>query len=243
VNYVEHVEAVERESKALVAALRDGPLDVSVPSCPDWTLTELAQHVGEFTGFWTHVLCEGSGRPKTPYPAMPSESASAVAEWYRQLAAHLVRELWATGADTTIWTWVPDDESARFAARRCAHELAIHRFDMQLARGRPEPIEPALAADGIEEIFVMATALPEPTGRGEGETLHLHGTDRGDEWVLTLSPVGLEVDRHHAQADLAVQGHVSDLELLLYQRPTLGDVERLGEDAALEAWYRAFRFG
>jgi hypothetical protein len=36
---------------------------------------------------------------------------------------------------------------------------------------------------------------------------------------------------------------VSDLELLLYGRPTLGPVERFGDDTVLDGWYRTFHFG
>jgi hypothetical protein len=36
---------------------------------------------------------------------------------------------------------------------------------------------------------------------------------------------------------------VSDLELLLYRRPTLGEVERFGDAGVLDAWYREFSFG
>ncbi len=35
---------------------------------------------------------------------------------------------------------------------------------------------------------------------------------------------------------------MSDLELLLYQRPTLGDVQRFGDDAVLPAFHRVFTF-
>jgi uncharacterized protein (TIGR03083 family) len=224
------------------AALRGGPLEVPVPSCPDWTLTDLAKHVGEFTCFWTHVLCEGTGHPKTPFPDMPVGTAPEVADWYRRLAEDLVRELWATAPDTTVWTWVPDDKSARFTARRCANELAVHRFDSQLARGRPEPIESALAADGIDEIVVMVDALP-AMHQGNGETLYLAGTDRADDWLFTLTPKGLEVNRHKVPADLTLRGAVSDLELLLYQRPTLGGVEILGDRSVLDVWHSTFTFG
>lgn len=243
VEYAQHIEAVKRETLAMVAVLREGPLDAPVPSCPEWTVADLAKHVGEFTGFWTHVLCEGTGRPKAPFSDMPSGSASAVSDWYEDLGVHLVTELQATSPDTTIWTWVPDDRSARFAARRCANELAVHRYDLQLARGRPQPIESGLATDGIEEIFVMMSAWTGPTSRGHGETLHLHSIDRGDEWQLSLTPEGLDVDRRPAEADLVLRGKVSDLELLLYQRPTLDEVEHFGDETVLEVWNGAFTFG
>jgi uncharacterized protein (TIGR03083 family) len=242
--YGRHIESVERETGAFAAALR-GPLDAPVPTCPDWTLADLAEHAGGFTGFWTHVLCEGTGRAKTPFSQQPP--GPGVADWYQELAGHLVAELRATAGDTEVWTWAPDDHSAGFVARRVAHELSVHRFDAQLARGHADPIEAGLAADGIEEIFMMIV-VSKGLGRGEGgrdegQTLHLHGTDRGDEWLVALTPEGLKVERRHGKGDLALRGAVSDLELVLYQRPPLGDVERFGDSDALAAWYRAFTFG
>jgi hypothetical protein len=119
----------------------------------------------------------------------------------------------------------------------------VHRLDAESSRGTPQPLDPALAADGIEEIFVMIGAWGSPAGHGNGETIHLHGTDRDDEWLLALTPGGLRVERQHAKGDLALRGAVADLELVLYDRPPLGQVQHLGDDAALEAWYRAFKFG
>jgi len=119
----------------------------------------------------------------------------------------------------------------------------VHRYDAQTARGNAQPIPPAVAADGIEEVFVMIGAWGVPTGTGTGETLHLHATDVDGEWLITLAPSGLVVDRTHGKADLALRGAVSDLELVLYQRPALGPVESFGDQAILDAWYRAFKFG
>lgn len=109
-------------------------------------MSDLARHVGEFTGFWTHVLCEGTGRPKTPYTGLSDDLD--VRAWYREIADSLVTELRATPPDTTVWTWAPNDQSARFAARRSANELAVHRFDTQSARGSEQPIDATTAADG-----------------------------------------------------------------------------------------------
>ena len=238
--YPEHVEAVVPETRALAAAFRRAAPDARVPSCPEWTVADLAEHVGGFSGFWAHVLCEGTGRPKRPFPEL--QAGASLGDWYEEVAALLVAELRATPPDTAVWTWT-DDKSARFVGRRCAHELSVHRFDAQLAIDAPQPIDAAVAADGIDEIFYMVDAAADRAGRGEGETLHLHGTDRDHEWLLMLDPDGLQVERRHAKADLALRGAVSDLELLLYGRPTLGDVERLGDESVLAAWQRVFTFG
>jgi uncharacterized protein (TIGR03083 family) len=239
-DYAEHVDAVVAETQTLAAAFRKGEPEARVPSCPDWAVADLAEHVGGFTGFWAHVLCEGTGRPKPPFPEL--RPGASLGDWYDEVAAHLVAELRATPPDTTVWTWA-DDKSARFVGRRCAHELSVHRFDAQLAIDAPQPIDPAVAADGIDEIIYMVDAASDRAGRGEGETLHLHGTDRDDEWLFTLDPHGLHAERRHAKADLALRGAVSDLELMLYQRPTIGDVERLGDEDVLAVWKRVFTFG
>jgi len=236
--YAEHIEAVERETSAFTRTLMRGDADAQVPSCPEWTLRDLAKHVGGVQGFWTHVLAEGTGRPK---PAFDDEPGPSAGLWLVQIGGFLVNELKAASADTKVWTWNPADQSAAFAARRMAHETAVHRFDAQMAIGNPEPIEPALAADGIEEIFVMVDAWPE-SGRGEGQTLHLHSAE-GDEWLIAMNPDGLDIKREHAKGDLALRGAVSDLELVLYDRPPIGDVERLGDESVLDAWYRVFKIG
>jgi len=236
--YAEHIEAVERETSAFTRTLMRGDADAQVPSCPEWTLRDLAKHVGGVQGFWTHVLAEGTGRPK---PAFDDEPGPSAGLWLVQIGGFLVNELKAASADTKVWTWNPADQSAAFAARRMAHETAVHRFDAQMAIGNPEPIEPALAADGIEEILVMVDAWPE-SGRGEGQTLHLHSAE-GDEWLITMNPDGLDIKREHAKGDLALRGAVSDLELVLYDRPPIGDVERFGDESVLDAWYRVFKIG
>lgn len=237
-DYAAHVAAVERELASIDAALRAGPMDATVPTCPDWRLRDLAAHLGDFTALWTHLLCEATGRDKTPFSAVPGDDE--IPDWYQQLGADLLALLEATPADTEVWTWLPEDQSARFAARRCANELAVHRYDAQTISGTTEPIEAELAVDGIEEIFVMVGARDDHDGGGR--SLHLHSTDRGDEWTIVMGSDGLDVRREHARADLALVGAVSDLELLLYQRPPIGPVERHGDGAALDAWYREFTF-
>jgi uncharacterized protein (TIGR03083 family) len=235
------VEAVEREMDGFVTALAAGPLDAPVPTCPDFTVDDLAEHVGAFAGFWTHILCEGTGRPKPPFADVGDEGR---VEWMAALARNLAVELRATPPDTAVWTWFPPDQTAGFVTRRIANELAVHRVDAQVARGAQEPVDAELAADGIEEIFVLLQHpqrddLVSPTHH----TLHLHGTDfEPSEWFVDFGPDGLTMTREHAKGELALKGPVTDLEMLLYQRPTLGEVQRFGDDAALAAFHDVFTF-
>ena len=241
--YAEHVEAVEREAGAFARALMKGDPHAQVPTCPDWTLLDLTKHLGGVMGFWSPLLAEGMGRPK---PEIQEGPGQAPTMWFTTIASSLVGELRAATADTQVRSWNPKDQSAAFAARRLAHETAVHRFDAQSAVGAPQPFDPALAADGIEEIFAMIEIAPERAGRGDGQTMHLHGTDEGvegNEWLIAMNPDGLDIRREHTKGDLALRGAVSDLELVLYDRPPVGPVERFGDESVLDAWHRVFKFG
>jgi hypothetical protein len=244
VNYDDHLVAIEREVIALVEAFAAGSMTAPVPTCPEWTARDLAEHVGDFCGFWAHVICEGTGRPKPFLPAMPAEDG--VPEWIGHCGGILLAELSLTEPGHPMWSWVTGQEHAAFAARRAANELAIHRFDTQSAHGTSQPIDGTLAVDGIEEIFVMAAAWNtenEQSGRGQGETLCLVATDQEAAWRLKLTPMGTRVTRSPGAADVSISGCASDLELLLYARPTIRPLTQNGDPSALGAWYKAFHFG
>jgi uncharacterized protein (TIGR03083 family) len=242
-DHLERIDATERELGALHEAMAAGDLAAPVPTCPDWTVADLAVHVGQFLGFWTHVLCEGTGTPKTPFPDPPAGDARR--GWLVDLGGHALDQLRRTDPATPVWTWYEPDQSAGFVARRVVNELAIHRYDTQAARGTAAPVEATLAVDGIDEVLGPLLRR-EPTGRASGQTIHLHGTDDGlsppAEWLVTLLPDRIDVARTHAKGDLALRAGVSDLELLLYRRPPLGDVQRFGDESVLDLWYDEFTF-
>ncbi len=237
VQYSEYIAAVETNGAALADAFGAGPLDAAVPTCPGWQVRDLAAHLWDFTGFWTHVVCEGTGRPKTPFAPRP-DTPEALARGYRDLVGHLRDELAAATADTVTWSWSPHEQHAGWVARRTANELAVHRVDAELARGSHQPLDAAHAADIIDEIFTSIV----PSGTGNGETLHAHGTDRPDEWMITIGRDGVHMEHAHGKGDLALRGAVSDLALTLYGRPPVGSIERFGDDSVLDVWRTAFTF-
>jgi len=236
--YDERLTAIDDEVRRLGYAFRAVHRTARVPTCPDWTLADLAAHVGQFAALWTHVLCEASGSEKTPYAPLGADDD--MADWFEPLANHLLDALRATTADAPCWTWIPDEQNAGCVARRAANELSFHRYDAQSAGGATTQLDPAVAADSIDEIFVMIPAWGNPP-EGSGLSLHLHGLE-GGEWTITLPPEGPQVVHEHVPADIKLTGTASDLALLLFQRPTIGPVDRAGEAAALDAWYREFLF-
>src|SRR5690606_36069460 len=103
-----------------------------------------------------------------------------------------------------------------------------HRADVVLALGGEPDYEPALAADGVDELLTNLLAAAAFSSavrdlRGDGETLHVHATDADGEWMITLTGDGFTWDHGHGKGDVAVRGPVRDLMLLLYGRRAADD--------------------
>ena len=246
--YRSYLEEIEADVAGLAAVLRSAPADLRVPTCPAWSLAELGAHAGDFAAFYSHAVCDSTGAIRPPWPntwrhasASPLDGQSP-ATYFEDRAHFLLELLRVTAPDAEVRTWAPNDQRAHFVARRSAHELSIHRFDAQLAAGDPRPVSAGLAADGIEEMFVMLEHFGVGHGGGSGERLLARSTDEPRSWLIVIGVDHVEVTRVPAPADLEVSGSTSDLELLLYGRPPNGVVPRLGDPAVLETWYRAFTF-
>ena len=159
---------VEDRSAALRTSVADSPdLDVRVPSCPDWSLRDLVEHLTEVQRFWAAaVTASPSEHPPTLAPAsdaLPADlltrSATATQE--------LIAALRAAGPAMGCWTWwgacdVPMTSGA--VARHQVQEAAVHAFDAQLAAGLPQPVPAIVALDGIAEFIAIShgTAGPWP---------------------------------------------------------------------------------
>ena len=242
------VAAVRTEAGGLTFAVEAGGMEDVVPTCAGWEVRDLAVHVGEFCGFWSHVLCEGAGRPKPAFPDPPTDHDDELVPWVADACAMLITELEATPASTPVWTWFDSDHTAGFVARRCAHELAVHRYDAQSSRGICTPVPAELAADGIDEVLDVLVLARQQSAPGSGRVLSLRSTDLGAEWLVTLGHDRVEVERRtqdeppREDTDLVVSGTVSDVELTLYHRPTLSPVDVHGDYTVLEEWHRQFTF-
>jgi uncharacterized protein (TIGR03083 family) len=246
-DYDSLVQAVRAESGALTFALESGATDDLVPTCQGWTVRDLAVHVGQFSGFWCHVLCEGTGRAKPPVPEPPTEDEELMA-WMTSACSALIDGLESTPPATPVWTWFDADHTAGFVARRSAHELAVHRYDAQASRGICTPIPTELAADGIDEVLDVLVTTRQHSGKGSDRVLALRSSDVGMEWLITLEPqriAALRTSQDEAPpegSNLVVSGTASDLELTLYHRPTLSPVDVHGDYTVLDEWHREFTF-
>ena len=221
------LDAIERDTARIAAAATN--LGVRVPACPDWTLRDLVYHVWEVHSFWNQVAAKKLRDPADALrPEQPEDEllVGALSEGARALIATL------RNADptTTVWTWASRKDIG-FIVRRMAQETAVHRWDAEQAAGAPAPIEPDLAADGIDEFleyFVEEKRLADGT-----ESVRLHATDTGGDWTIRVANGALSFTHERASTDASVTGSASDLLLLLWRRIPINALQIDGDREAL----------
>ncbi|MBV8539590.1 MAG: maleylpyruvate isomerase family mycothiol-dependent enzyme [Pseudonocardiales bacterium] len=252
-----HLDALTAQSALFAEALHDADLWLRVPTCPDWTLYRLTEHLGQAHRWATAIITRRATAPLDPSAlgvAAAPEDPDGLGTWLREGAGALVNAVRAAGPQAPVWSWA-DDQSVGFWGRRMAHETVVHRADAELALGREFTVEAELAADVISE-WLSLLCLPHAVElrpelaalRGEGQILHLHSTDPGldeaGEWIVRRTPSGPVWEPGHAKGDVAVRGAVVDLLLVLMRRvpPAEAPVTVLGDGSVLEHWLEHTRF-
>ncbi|MGQ0716332.1 MAG: maleylpyruvate isomerase family mycothiol-dependent enzyme [Pseudonocardiales bacterium] len=252
-----YLDALTAQSVLFAEALAGADLQQRVPTCPDWTLHQLAEHVGQAHRWATALINRRVTAPPDPSElgvAAAPEAPEGLVTWLRAGAGELVEAISAAGPQTHVWSWA-DDQSVVFWARRMAHETAVHRADVELSLGREFALEADLAADAISEGLTLL-CLPQAVEfrpelaelRGNGQILHLHSTDPGlgeaGEWIVRRTPSGPVWEHGHSKGDVAVRGAVVDLLLVLLRRvpPGQAPIEVLGDAAVFAHWLEHTRF-
>ena len=229
--HLEHLRTdIER-----IRAVAGSALDATVDACPGWTVADLLTHHAGVFAFATAQLRAEPGSELASYDPPPDDVPPL--EVFSAAADALVAELVAVDPDEHRPNWA-GAPTAAFWFRRMAQESAIHRWDVQHAAGGAEPIEVALAIDGIDELADRFLPFAGRRGiTGSGETVHLHATDEGvqGEWTLTFTESGVEVERAHGKGDMAARGPASDLLLFVWNRRPVA-IETFGEPDLLEWW-------
>ncbi|MDD7939253.1 maleylpyruvate isomerase family mycothiol-dependent enzyme [Actinomycetospora lutea] len=259
------LEEITQHTKGFADAVRAAGHDAPVPSCPDWTVRDLADHLGGVHR-WCTVTVGNPGtklqRRGATTPPMPDDE-SEVSLWLLEGAAALVQAIRDAGEDTLVGGFggpVP----VSFWARRQCHETLVHRADAEIAAGvlPLTDVDPVIAADAVDEHLEMVArgAKRRPDLRADGATLHLHATDEGlgedrtrsnqgstpigeldhrlGEWVVTLGADGPTIEHAHRKSDTAVRGPARALLTVLTARegPEVAGVDVLGAPDLLTRW-------
>lgn len=240
-SYSELVAAVRREGEQLLAAAGQG-LDEWVPSCEEWNVEALVEHVASVYNNVVQLVTRRLTTPNWDKDPVPDGEPLEV---LRDLLDDLVEGLGECDPDTPVWNWASgSDDVAAFWARRMAHESSVHRFDAQVAHGIAQPIDAELAADGLDELIdVIGPRVyrREKITDGPVGVVALESSDNGT-WYVELRADGLARRDVVSEPAAVVRGTTSGLLLAAYGRIPWTTQDVSGDVDLLDAWSAQMHF-
>ncbi len=210
--------------------------DESVPGCPDWTVRDLAIHLGT-THRWAAATVLSGQRLPDPRPLV----TEPIVEWYAGTATALLGALQAVNPDEPVPNFSYVDERASFWVRRQMHEATVHAVDAAQALGIDEQewgLAPSIAADGVDE--VLQIFFPRMTARKQRpdvrSRVRLVATDTQQSWLIAPGDGenGPPLQLHPSlDADQSVIGTAAELYLALWKRMGPERLEFQGVDGRI----------
>lgn len=170
-------------------------------TCPEWTLFDLAQHLGEGRRRWAATVAAGpaAAAPARPgpegAPTAPREREALLA-WLAASTQQLLDALREAGPDRGCWTWWGTSQSPQTCgavARHQLQEITVHTYDAQLTVGAPQPLPDEVALDGVEA-FLSTCCATTSAWPHEPAAVVYHATE-GRSWRLWLSADGARTAR------------------------------------------------
>jgi uncharacterized protein (TIGR03083 family) len=219
------IAAITAHSAGFAEATRDN-LDARVEHCPDWSVADLVWHLTEVHWFWATIVAETPDTPPDQARRPARRPDDELVDAFVAGAAHLVEVLRGADQSASCWTWAPWQQDVAFVTRHQVQEAAVHHWDAVNAAGDSLVLDPAVAADSVDEFLHFSVASEHdqddpPAGALDGP-LVLRATDTGDAWTLIDSDRAgaLHVERTAADGP-AVEATAADLLLWLYRRVPL----------------------
>ena len=215
-----------------------------MPSCPEWTVADLAEHLGGIHR-WAEALVRDRAAVRKTLGELggspderptPDDDAATWAAWIRVGGRRLIATLREAEPDAPMWAWGAD-QHIRFWSRRQVHETIVHRWDAALASlGRLAAsacvADPVVAVDGVDEFLENLLTLGLFTFVINGLLF----------WLTARFLDGFEVASEHAKGDVAVRAPAAALLAMLTGRATPDDTECFGDRDLLDRWLRDSAF-
>jgi uncharacterized protein (TIGR03083 family) len=232
------LELIDERSTAFRAVIAAAPeLDVPVPTCPEWTLLDLAHHIGQGRRAWAATVAAGPDAPgkSNPGGAVPGpEDRRLLLDWLTDSTRQMLDALRAAGPDRGCWTWWGRSQTPQTCgavARHQLHEVAVHAYDAQVAAGDPQPMSEDVALDGVEE-FLFTVGTTTVAWPHQPAVVDYHAAE-GVSWRNWLSGDGARAARLDdpataGPADATARGSAHDIVLTLYGRLPLDSLELHG---------------
>lgn len=240
-NHLEHCDALTHEVNLFAERLDDTPSSTPIPSCPGWTVSDLAEHLGTVHR-WAEHLVRVQASERIPSDVMEFSRGPVNADWIREGGVQLGSTLRSGDPDATMWAW-GEDQHLKFWSRRQLHETFVHRMDLEICVGANPKSSPEIAADAIDELLVnlaKAAYFSPHVGqlRGDGQILRMSTIDQEMTWAIELQPEGFSLIVSDELPTAEFVGHATELLLLLYRRTSMSDtnVKILGDVELAEFW-------
>ncbi len=237
----QHCDALGVEVERFATALERTDFDLVVPSCPDWSVHNLAEHLGHVHR-WAEHLVRVLAPQRISSDDMGFERGPVDVPWLRRGGEQLLATLRRSDPDAAMWAWGLD-QHVRFWSRRQLHETMVHRVDLELTAGTDPYVEPAVASDAIDEFLVNLERAHyfSPKVRelhGHGETLRFSSLDVSGDWTIELYDEGFRLVDGAASPNVTLAGSASDVLFVLYRRRPLGEgaLKVEGDRDLLDFW-------
>jgi uncharacterized protein (TIGR03083 family) len=226
---------VEHTRRLAESAAAAGP-DATVPTAPEWTVTNLVEHVGQ-TQNWVAEIIERRIVDPAQLPTQLAEPPTDPGQWPAWLSRSAQRVANACSddaLDAPVFNPAADQRTGtRFWMSSMLNEAVVHGFDAANTAKRPADIDADIAAALISNHLAMLTA---PTWemqraesahaiRGTGQTLQWLATDTTGAWFVERRPDGATWQAGTRQADVTVTGPARSLLLTMTRRLPLTDRE------------------
>lgn len=229
----------------LVAAARRDPT-AHVPTCPEWDVAGLCDHLARVYQGRAHTIAHGEFLASDRFEVR-NDGADPV-EWLQRWYVELDRQLQGHADDEPTVTFMPDATTIRFWRRRMALETLVHRTDAEVAVGTATAMDDALSADGVNELLWFGLHPKQDHHDSDASTSVLRLTDGARAWNVALGD-GVYDPTSTLEPTTTVRGSAPALLLALsgrdldgigLERFGVGPVSIEGEAAGWERWSRRF---
>lgn len=196
-------------------------LTARVPTCPDWDVTALCDHLAVVYQGRSYVIEHGEFKARDTFDAR--RDGTDPITWVTSWSNALDRALLDRPDDAPTATFMPGASTVHFWRRRMALETLVHRTDAEIATGEVSPMDDELSADGVNELLWFGTHPENDHHDGIAEASVVALTDGPRNWVATMTDGALTAvaDR---DPDARVRGSAPALLLALSGR----DLEAIG---------------
>ncbi len=194
-----------------------------VPCLDGWDVAEVLWHVAGVYEHKVRVMADNAWPDPWPPPEFQDRDEieflrAAKADLFEEFSRHDISEQTTTFGDPAL---DERDGTIAFWARRMALEIAVHRYDAELAHDDTTDVAEDLALDGIDEMLRLMLAGP---WWDKGETAHpvdaaVAVESASHRWVCTLDARRVTItDDQTAPADATVSGDPGGVFLWLWGR-------------------------